>query len=420
MIDSGADSSTYRLPTTSRPRRYEIRLAPDLEAATFEGTERIEIAVVEETTTIVLNAAEIVITAASLRPGWGTDVSELAPGVALSWDVDETSEMVVFTSPSSLDLGEYSLELAFSGILNDQLRGFYRSKFTDDEGVERFIATTQFEETDARRAFPCYDEPDAKAIFSVTLDAPPGLLAVSNAPEISTTALPDGSHRVVFADTMVMSTYLVAFVVGPLEATPPRDAAGIPIRVIHVPGKSHLTEPALECAAHALGFFAEYFDIAYPGDKLDLVAIPDFAAGAMENLGCVTFREAILLADPENSSRSELERLAEVVEHEIAHMWFGDLVTMRWWLLSGQVRRARRRWAPRDPADRVPRPPPRRSRRDVRRPHLREGGERPVDARAVPRTGAVPRRRAPVLEGPRLLEHRDDRPLGRDRAGRLR
>ncbi len=198
-------------------------------------------------------------------------------------------------------------------------------------GVEHTIATTQFEETDARRAFPCFDEPAYKAVFSVTLEVAPGLLALSNGPEVGREPLEDGRLRVRFGDTVTMSTYLVAFIVGALVATEPLDVDGVAVRVVHVPGKERLTAPALEAAAHSLRFYTEYFGLPYPGEKVDLVAVPDFAAGAMENLGCVTFREAILLADPDDTARTELQRLAEVVEHELAHMWFGDLVTMRWW-----------------------------------------------------------------------------------------
>ncbi|HWD23907.1 MAG TPA: M1 family metallopeptidase [Acidimicrobiales bacterium] len=331
MTGSGAATPSFRLPDTSRPRRYDITLTPDLDDAVFGGEERIEIEVVAPTSLIVLNSVEIDLTAASAAVGWASQGAQPDEPIELSWSYDSELEMVNLAAPAALAPGRYTLELSFTGILNDKLCGFYRSQFTDGDGVERSIATTQFEETDARRAFPCYDEPAAKAVFGITLDVPAGLFAVSNSPELSRTPLPGGRDRVRFRDTMIMSTYLVAFVVGPLEATEPLDVDGVDVRVIHVPGKAHLTAPALECAAHALGFFSGYFDIAYPGDKLDLVAIPDFAAGAMENLGCVTFREAILLADPESTSRSELERLAEVVEHEIAHMWFGDLVTMKWW-----------------------------------------------------------------------------------------
>ena len=168
-------------------------------------------------------------------------------------------------------------------------------------------------------------------MFSVSLEVEANLLALSNGAERRATELPDGKRRLEFTDTIPMSTYLVAFVVGPLEATEAVDVDGTPLRVVHTAGKARLTTFALQAGAHALGYFTEYFDQPYPGDKLDLVAIPDFAFGAMENLGCVTFREAALLTDPANSARNELERVAEVVEHEIAHMWFGDLVTMGWW-----------------------------------------------------------------------------------------
>src|SRR5690606_17151824 len=142
----------------------------------------------------------------------------------------------------------------------------------------------------------------------------------------------DGRRRHRFATTMPMSTYLVAFVVGPLEISETRvTAGGVPIRVVHVPSKGHLTSYALDAAVFALDYFADWFDIAYPGDKLDLVAVPDFAFGAMENLGCVTFREVLLLIDPDTATQPELERLVDVVAHELAHMWFGDLVTMGWW-----------------------------------------------------------------------------------------
>ena len=238
---------------------------------------------------------------------------------------------VHFASPVLLEPGPYTVSTRFSGVLNDLLLGFYRSRYVDDDGNEHTIATTHFEETDARRAFPCFDEPDMKAVFGITLVVPKEMFAVSNARQISSEDLPDGTRRVRFADTMKMSTYLVAFVVGPFIATDPIDVLGTPVRVVHLPGKEQLTQMSLEFADHALRFYTDYFDIPYPGDKLDLVGIPDFAQGAMENVGCVTFREADLLADPERSSLSEIARIAEVVEHEIAHMWFGDLVTMKWW-----------------------------------------------------------------------------------------
>ncbi|HXQ90497.1 MAG TPA: M1 family metallopeptidase [Acidimicrobiales bacterium] len=317
-------SARHRLPYTVEPRRYALRLAPDLGQATFTGEVHIEVQVHEAVRDIVLHAAELTIHGASLEPGG-------AERQALAVRIDEGAERLILTADAPLSPGPAVISLEFAGILNDQLHGFYRATFTDDDGVDHTIATTQFEATDARRAFPCFDEPDRKAVFSVTLDVPEGLAAYSNGPEVDDSPLPQGGHRVRFGDTITMSTYLVAFVVGPLVATGPVVVGGTPVRVVHVPGKADLTAYALEAAAHALEFFSDWFGIDYPAEKLDLLAIPDFAFGAMENLGCVTFREALLLVDPLRASRLELERVADVISHEIAHMWFGDLVTMRWW-----------------------------------------------------------------------------------------
>jgi puromycin-sensitive aminopeptidase len=317
-------TNPYRLPRTVVPSRYELTLEPDLSAATFTGQSAVEVEVVESTDEIVLNAIEL-----EIHEAW----VERRDGTRLAADVrlDEATERATFTFPSRLDKGEWFVHTRFSGILNDKLRGFYRSTFTDDAGVEHTIATTQFEATDARRAFPCWDEPDLKASFAVTLVVPDGMLADSNAGELSRETLPDGRVAVHFADTMVMSTYLVAFVVGPLEATAPVLVDGMPLRVIHPPGKAHLADFALEVGAFALDFFADYYGIVYPGDTLDLVAIPDFAFGAMENLGCVTFREVLILVDPDAATQPELQNVVDVIAHELAHMWFGDLVTMKWW-----------------------------------------------------------------------------------------
>jgi len=318
------DSASYRLPTTVLPHAYHLVLTPDLGAATFTGEVAIEVTVGAPTSTVVLNAAELEIATATVEiPGTGTVTAEVT--------LDTTEERAVLTLPEDLGTGPAIVHLTFTGILNDKLRGFYRSTFTDEAGVEHVIATTQMESTDARRAFPCFDEPEFKASFEITLVVDDHLAVYSNSPIADETTEPGGRKRVRFTPTMVMSTYLVAFVVGPLEHTDPVDVDGVPLRVVHPLGKGHLTEFALDVGAHALRFFTDYFGIPYPGDKLDMVAIPDFAAGAMENLGCVTYRESVLLVDPATAARVELERVADVVCHEIAHMWFGDLVTMKWW-----------------------------------------------------------------------------------------
>ena len=315
-----------RLPGGVVPRRYAVELEPDLEAATFAGSVAIDVEVTEPSDTIVLNAAELSIASAQL---------DASPNgrVELGCALDEESERLVLSvrDRGGFEPGPARLNISFTGVLNDQLRGFYRSTYTDDEGATHTIATTQFESTDARRAFPCFDEPALKATFAVTLVVDEGLLAVSNAAETGREQLAGGRVRVSFAPTMVMSTYLVAFVVGPLEATEAIDCGGVPVRIIHRPGRGDQTGFALDVAAHALEWFSDYYGLPYPSDKLDLVAVPDFAFGAMENLGCVTFREVLLLVDEAATSQPELQRVADVINHELAHMWFGDLVTMAWW-----------------------------------------------------------------------------------------
>ncbi|MEX2624931.1 MAG: M1 family metallopeptidase [Acidimicrobiia bacterium] len=314
--------SSYRLPRTVIPRRYELTLEPDLEAALFAGRAIITIEVIEPVSEILVNAHHLQITEAIVR-GEGDQAGKV------SLIEDQQRARISFDHP--LPVGTSNLHLDFNGILNDQLVGFYKSTFTDIDGLEQAIATTQFEATDARRAFPCWDEPDLKAVFAVSLVVPDGLLAVSNGSEVERTLQDDGKVLVKFADTMIMSTYLVAFAIGPFEATDPVAVDGVPVRIIVPRGKLHLSGFAMECAAFCLHYFGDYYGIPYPGDKLDHVAIPDFAFGAMENLGCITYRETALLVDPETASQSELLRVLDVVGHEIAHMWFGDLVTMKWW-----------------------------------------------------------------------------------------
>ncbi len=308
----------YRLPTNVRPTRYDVRLRPSLDDASFAGSVRIQVEATSPTDTFVLNAAELEIISCTFDDAPAT------------FELNATDEQITITASEAMTLTTGTLNIEFTGVLNDKLRGFYRSTYIDGDGNEQVIATTQMQATDCRRAFPCWDEPEYKAVFGVSLDVDDGLTAVSNGPEIERTTT-NGRTVIRFADTMVMSSYLVAFVVGRLEATEVVDVDGIPLRVVHVPGKSALTAFGLDVGAFSLRWFQEYYGIPYPGDKVDLVALPDFAAGAMENLGCITFRESVLLIDPATSTQDEQQRVADVVAHELAHMWFGDLVTMRWW-----------------------------------------------------------------------------------------
>src|SRR5213080_1134023 len=313
----------YRLPRQVVPTRYEIRLVPDLTTSVFAGVETITVTVHEPTSEILLNAAELEISEAAIEHEGGRVLDGLV-------QLDESTERGRVRFPETLRPGEWRLRLAFKGILNDKLRGFYRSTYREQTGAPRVLAATQFEATDARRAFPCWDEPAFKAVFSLTLVIDPGLTAVSNTRIVSERV--EGGKKILrFADTIRMSTYLVAFIVGDLEATDAIQVGRTPLRVWCVPGKRHLAGFALEVAADSLRFFQDYYGLPYPGDKLDLLAIPDFASGAMDNLGAITFRENALLVDGQASTHAELERVADVIAHENAHMWFGDLVTMSWW-----------------------------------------------------------------------------------------
>jgi len=313
----------YRLPRDIVPTRYDLRLEPDLTNATFLGLATITLTVVRSTPVIVFNALELVIESAVAEDSEGH--RERA-----TIDMDESLQRCRLTVPRPMAPGEWRLHLAFRGTLNDTLRGFYRSTYKDKSGTTQTMAATQFEATDARRAFPCWDEPDFKAVFSITLVLDKALTAVSNSAVASETI--EGEQKVVrFADTIKMSTYLVAFIVGRIEATAPTFVGKTPLRLWTVPGKSHLTGFGQDIAAASLQFFERYYGIPYPSEKLDLLAIPDFASGAMENLGAITFRETALLVDQQTGTHAELERVADVVAHENAHMWFGDLVTMSWW-----------------------------------------------------------------------------------------
>ncbi|MGB3734839.1 MAG: M1 family metallopeptidase [Ilumatobacter sp.] len=313
-----ANVDPYRLPKGVVPLRYDVRLRPSFDDATFTGSVTIDLAVETPTDAIVLNAIELDIESVTLD------------GESVDHSLDASTERMTITPASTLEAGDASLTITFAGILNDKLRGFYRSTFVDADGNEQVIATTQMQATDCRRAFPCWDEPEFKAVFAVTLDVEDGLTAISNGAEAERSSA-DGRTVIRFADTMKMSSYLVAFVVGHLDATDTIDADGIPLRIVHVPGRSDLTAFGLDVGQFCLRWFQDYYGIDYPSDKVDLVALPDFAAGAMENLGCITFRETALLVDPTNSTQDERQRVADVVAHELAHMWFGDLVTMRWW-----------------------------------------------------------------------------------------
>ena len=331
-----AELDPYRLPRSVLPSRYDLDLAIDPDQPTFRGRVKVSVDVIEPTDRVVLNSLELTLgTVAVASEDAAVDGAPQEPRVVTDVVTDVEAERVTLVLDRPLPVGSATIDAEFEGPYCEELVGLYRSAFTDAGGTERNLAVTQFESTHARRAFPCFDEPDMKAVFAISLVVPDGMLAVSNAAETGREALGDGTVRVTFADTMVMSTYLVAAVIGPMEATEPRLVDGlagkVPLRVVHPPGQAALAEFALDVADAGIRFLERYYDIAYPGDKVDLVAVPDFAFGAMENLGCITFREVALLIDPDDATQPELQRVADVINHELAHMWFGDLVTMGWW-----------------------------------------------------------------------------------------
>lgn len=315
-----------RLPSDPRPRRYAIAVRCDTARRRLAGTTTIEVDCAEPVDRLQLHAADMEVSAATVD-GVGADIELLAD-----------REMMVVTPRSPLGKGHHTLVLDHACELGEGLTGWYLSRYADDDG-EHVVSVTQFEATDARRAFPCWDEPEFKAEFELRIEAPDDHVVIANSREVERTATEPGWSARAFAPTMPMSTYLVAAVTGRFEITDPSDTAtdptavagSVPLRIVHRPGQAHLTTFATECARFAVEWFEEYYGLTYPGDKIDLVAVPDFAFGAMENLGCVTFREAYLLVDPRTATHTESEHVALVIAHELAHMWFGDLVTMRWW-----------------------------------------------------------------------------------------
>jgi puromycin-sensitive aminopeptidase len=316
-------SSPYRLGDDVVPVAYRIEVEPDLDNATFVATTSIDVLVSSPRSTLVVNAAELSVLRADVIVEDGTVLRATTTPIPDEERLELTCDQEV--------VGPVTLEFTYTGVLNDELRGLYRSTFTDADGVEHTIATTQLCTTDARRAFPGFDEPALKATFELSVIVPPGQLAFSNASVASDVALEGGGRAVTFRPTIKMSSYLVALAVGPFEQTEAVDVDGVSISVVCTPGNAHLGAFALDVAAFALRFYRDYFAIPYPGDKIDLLGIPDFAYGAMENFGCITFRETALLVDEATASVEELQRVALVVAHELAHMWFGDLVTMQWW-----------------------------------------------------------------------------------------
>ncbi|KAG1652086.1 Puromycin-sensitive aminopeptidase [Nymphon striatum] len=328
-------SATFeRLPGNVLPKEYNITIKPDLNAFKFNGQVKIECLVTEATSEISFNVADMEISNVTFEANDGGKEIAAENVLMLSKDEKATAK---FSSP--LPLGKGYLSMDFIGSLNDQMKGLYRSKYVIN-GEERYAAVSQFEPTDARRAFPCWDEPAIKAVFNITLIVPKDRVALSNMNVISDEVdSSDSNLRIVkFAPSPIMSTYLVAIVVGEYDYIEDTSEDGVLVRVYTPVGKTEQGRFSLQVATKSLPFYKDYFKIGYPLPKLDLIAIADFAAGAMENWGLVTYRETCILIDPNNSSTAAKQRVAIVVAHELAHQWFGNLVTMvctlyfkEWW-----------------------------------------------------------------------------------------
>ena len=325
------------LPDAILPSAYELHLDVQLDACRFDGEVYISLDVRQEgLTAITLHAVELAFKQVQLvRPEEGS----LADWDAESIVTEPADGTATFTFAAPVPVGPQRLRISYS-VLNDKMDGFYRSTYTDRQGKPATMASTFFCATTARKCLPCWDEPLRKATFTCSLTVPSHMTALSNMPErdghedaASASPLDAGGARktVHFAPTPRMSSYLLCFVVSELDATCATSASGVLCRVFTPPGKAALGQWALEHAALALDRFAELFGVPYPLPKADLVAIPDFAMGAMENWGLVTYRETKLLLAPEGASASQRQAVAETVVHEVAHQWFGNLVTMSWW-----------------------------------------------------------------------------------------
>ncbi|KAL0822477.1 hypothetical protein ABMA28_004534 [Loxostege sticticalis] len=316
-----------RLPKNVIPKHYDLELTPNLEKFTFTGKTAVKVSIVNSTKEIVLNCLDLELNSVKLQYNDGGSVSTLNPVDVRLNAADETA-CILFENP--LPQGEAMLFCEFNGEINDKMKGLYRSKYLTPGGEERYAAVTQFEATDARRCFPCWDEPAIKATFDISLNVPADRVALSNMPVKEEKT--EGAKKLVHFDTTpIMSTYLVAVVVGEYDYVEKKSRDGVLVRVYTPVGKSKQGMFALEVAARVLPYYKEYFDIAYPLPKIDLIAIADFSAGAMENWGLVTYRETCLLVDEEHTSAVRRQWIALVVGHELAHQWFGNLVTMEWW-----------------------------------------------------------------------------------------
>ncbi len=309
----------YILPEIVRPIKYRIEMSPDLNKLRYSGNENIEIEVIKDTKHIVLNAYEINIDDARI---------DNLKAEKIEYNSKYQTARLIFGM--IIKKGKHNLKIKFSGRLRSDMRGFYKSEYTLPNGEKKIMASTQFEANDARAAFPCFDEPALKAVFELVFNIEKNLTVISNMP-VRKEKIYSGIKTIQFEKTPICSTYLIAFVIGNFEHLQGKAKDGTIVRVFTTPGRKEQGRFALYTGIKCLDFYNKYFGIHYPLPKLDMIAIPDFESGAMENWGAITYRETALLIDEENSSVATKQRVGLVIAHEIAHQWFGNLVTMKWW-----------------------------------------------------------------------------------------
>ncbi|MGI8482042.1 MAG: M1 family metallopeptidase, partial [Chthoniobacterales bacterium] len=310
-----------KLPKQVVPEEYAVKISPDLAKLTFAGSETVKLDVREPVRELVLNANELQIKRASLD-------GEPLEQSALKLDTD--LQTLTIATASGLAAGPHVLALEFTGKINEGGQGLYAAPYQEQgSGQKKIMLGTQFEPSDARRFFPCWDEPSFRARFQLTVIVPENFTAVSNMPVQSETKK-DGTKAIAFAMTPSMASYLNVFVAGELDAIEMK-SDGVQHRVIATKGKAPMGQYALASSAQILRYYNDYFGVAYPLPKVDQIAVPGGFGGAMENWGGITYYESALLFDPERSSQKTKQNIFEVIAHETAHQWFGDLVTMAWW-----------------------------------------------------------------------------------------
>ncbi|NXI92152.1 AMPE aminopeptidase, partial [Psophia crepitans] len=327
--DASGDWSHFRLPTYVKPIHYDLEMKPEMETDIYTGTVSIYIALEKSTSYLWLHLRDTNITEMpTLRKSSGQQI------VLNDCFEYQEQEYIVMKAEAELSVSDesdpYILTLKFQGLLNGSLVGFYRTTYTEN-GQIKSIAATDHEPTDARKSFPCFDEPNKKATYNISIIHQDAYQALSNMPVQKTVPLQDGWTQTTFEKSVPMSTYLVCFAVHQFQWVERISASGKPLRVYAQPLQIHTAEYAANVTKTVFDFFEEYFNLSYSLPKLDKIAIPDFGTGAMENWGLITYRETNLLYDPNESASSNKQRVAAVIAHELVHQWFGNIVTMDWW-----------------------------------------------------------------------------------------